>query len=131
MIKLLKKFEYLLTELMSILILIAFNISIMAGKIITDLLDINKTMGWKISVLRTWIDSIPYTSFLLFFVVYLILNILKIKTNLILSAIHFGLITLGSFIYNFWELDMRIILSFFICSFVIFGMNLYNTLKRK
>lgn len=131
MIKLLKKFEYLLTELMSILILIAFNISIMAGKIITDLLDINKTMGWKISVLRTWIDSIPYTSFLLFFVVYLILNILKIKTNLILSAIHFGLITLGSFIYNFWELDMRIILSFFICSFVIFGMNLYNTLTRK
>ena len=113
MIKLLKKFEYLLTELMSILILIAFNISIMAGKIITDLLDINKTMGWKISVLRTWIDSIPYTSFLLFFVVYLILNILKIKTNLILSAIHFGLMTLGSFIYNFWELDMRIILSFF------------------
>ena len=48
----------------------------------------------------------------------------KIKTNLKLSAIHLSLIALIAFLYNFWELDLRITLFFIGISFIVFGMNL-------
>lgn len=131
MIVLIKKFKEPLTKGMSLLTLIAFFGFHIIGKIIVETFSINKTMGWKWSVLHTWIDDIPIFSTLIFFGIYLILNISKVKTNLILSTIHISLIALSAFLYNFGELDLRIAL-FFICfSFIIFGTNLYQSLISK
>jgi len=131
MTNLLEKFKDPLTKGMSILTLIAFFVFQLIGKIIVDIFQINETMGWKWGVLHTWIDNIPIFSVLIFFGIYLILSFIRIKTNLILSAIHFLLIALSSFLYNFWELDLRITL-FFICfSTIIFGINIYNSLLKK
>jgi hypothetical protein len=113
---------------LSLIALIAFFGFQLIGKIIVELFDINVTMGWKISVIHTWIDNIPMFSALIFFGIYLILNISKVKTNLILSAIHFSLIALSAFLYNFWELDLRITLLLIGFSFIILGTHLYQSL---
>ena len=131
MITLLEKYKESLTKGMSLLTVIAFFGFQLIGKIIVELFDINVTMGWKISVIHTWIDNIPMFSALIFFGIYLILNISKVKTNLILSAIHFSLIALSAFLYNFWELDLRITLLLISFSFIIFGTNLYQSLMSK
>jgi hypothetical protein len=131
MITLLEKYKESLTKGMSLLTVIAFFGFQLIGKIIVELFDINVTMGWKISVIHTWIDNIPMFSALIFFGIYLILNISKVKTNLILSAIHFSLIALSAFLYNFWELDLRITLLLIGFSFIIFGTNLYQSLMSK
>ena len=128
MIKLLEKYKDPLTRGMSLLTFIAFFGFNLIGKVIVETFDINETMGWKISVLRTWIDNIPLFSASIFFGVYLILNVSKIKTNLTLSTIHFSLIGISSFLYNFWELDLRITLFLIGFSFIIFGTNLYQSL---
>ena len=59
MIVLIKKFKEPLTKGMSLLTLIAFFGFHIIGKIIVETFSINKTMGWKWSVLHTWIDDIP------------------------------------------------------------------------
>ena len=128
MIKLLEKYKEPLTRGMSILTVIAFFGFNLIGKVIVEIFNINQTMGWKISVLRTWIDDIPLFSALLFFGIYLILNVSKIKTNLILSAIHFSFIGISAFLFNFWELDIRITLFLIGLSIMIFGTNLYQSL---
>ena len=96
MTKVLEQLKEPLTKRMPILTLLAFFGFQTIGKIIVDVFDVNKTMGWKWSVLHTWIDNIPVLSTLIFFGIYLLLNFLNIKTNLILSAIHFLLIALSS-----------------------------------
>ena len=124
----LEKYREPLCNRMSLLSLIAFFGFHIFGKVLANIFNINETMGWKWSVSPTWIDSVPIFSISIFFIIYLILNLLKIKTNLMLSAFHLSLIALIAFLFNFWELDLRITL-FFICfSFMIFGMNLYNAL---
>jgi hypothetical protein len=128
MIKLLEKYQEPLTRGMSLLTVIAFFGFNLIGKIIVETFDINEIMGRKISVLLTWIDNIPLFSVSIFFGIYLILNLSKIKTNLTLSAIHFSLIGISSFLYNFWELDLRITLFLIGLSFIIFGTNLYQSL---
>ena len=126
-----EKFKEPLIKGMSLLTLIAFFGFDVIGNIIVETFKINETMGWKLSVLNTWIDNIPLFSALIFFSIYLILNISKIKTNMILSAIHLFLIALSSFLYNFWELDLRITLFVISFSFIIFGVNLYQSLLKK
>ena len=127
MITLIEKFKEPLTRGMSLMTFIAFFGFNTIGKIIVETFNINETMGWKWSVIHTWIDNIPLFSALIFFGIYLIINVSKVKTNLILSAIHFSLIGLSAFLYNFWELDMRITLFLIGLSFIIFGTNLYQS----
>jgi len=131
MTKIIDRFKEPLTQGMSILTLLAFFGFHLLGKIIVETFEINDTMGWKWSVLNTWIDNIPTYSILIFFGIYVILNVSKIKTNLKLSAIHFSLIALIAFLYNFWELDLRITLFFIGISFIVFGMNLYQSLMSR
>ncbi|MBR9844709.1 MAG: hypothetical protein GYB35_00710 [Algicola sp.] len=131
MTKVLEQLKEPLTKRMPILTLLAFFGFQTIGKIIVDVFDVNKTMGWKWSVLHTWIDNIPVLSTLIFFGIYLLLNFLNIKTNLILSAIHFLLIALSSLLYNFWELDLRITLSIICFSYIVFGLNLYYAFSNK
>jgi len=131
MTTLLEKYNEPLTRGMSLLTFIVFFGFQLIGKIVVAVFNINETMGWKWSVIHTWIDTIPIYSLFIFFGVYLIFNLLKIKTNPKLSAIHLSMIGLSSFLYSFWELDLRITL-FLICfSFIIFGMNLYKALFHK
>jgi len=116
---------------MSMLTLVAYFGFTIIGKIVVNTFDVNETMGWKISVIRTWIDNIPGVFILIFFGIYFIINRMKIKTDLTLSAIHISLIALSTFLYNFWELDLRIILSFIVVSFVVFGMNIYQSVMHR
>lgn len=131
MTSLLEKIKKPITNGMSILTLIAFFGFNLIGKVLVDVFDINQTMGWKFSILYSWIDYIPIFSILIFFGVYLILNLLKVKTNLILSTLHLLLIALSAFLYNFWEMDIRIIL-FIICfSIITFAINIFKTISNK
>lgn len=131
MTSLLEKIKKPITNGMSILTLIAFLGFNLIGKVLVDVFDINQTMGWKFSILYSWIDYIPIFSILIFFGVYLILNLLKVKTDLILSTLHLLLIALSAFLDNFWEMDIRIIL-FIICfSIIIFGINIFKTISNK
>lgn len=128
MIKLLEKHKEPLTKGMSILVIIVFFGFHLVGEIIVYIFSINETMGWKISVMMTWIDAIPIYSVLVFFGVYLILNILKIKTDITLSVMHLFLIALSSVLYNIWVIDIRILLFLIGFSFIIFIANIYKTL---
>jgi len=131
MSRLLVKYKKPLTEEMSMLTLAAYFGFRIIGKIVVSTFDVNETMGWKISVIHTWMDNIPGVFILIFFGIYFITNTMKIKTDLTLSAIHIALIALSTFLYNFWELDLRIILSFIVVSFVVFGMNIYQSVMHR
>ena len=127
----LSKFKEPLTKGMSVMSLIAFLWFSFIGKILVDVFEVNQTMGWRLSISQTWIDRIPVYSFLIYFVVYMFLNLLKIRTDLTISAIHFSLIGLIAFLYNFWELDLRIHLFVIGLSWIIFGLNVYRALMLK
>ncbi len=127
----LEKYREPLTKGMSILTLLTFFGFNLIGKIFTGIFDVNETMGWKLGVLRTWIDDIPSVSIIIFFGVYLLLHFLKIKTDLVISVIHLFLIASSTFLYSFWELDLRITLLLISFSFVALGANCYKSLIVK
>lgn len=131
MITFLEKYREPLTKGMSVLTLITFLGFYVLGRVFVDVFNINNTIGWKFSIINTWIDNIPIISFLVFFIIYLLLICFRVKTKLALSAIHLILIGVSSFLFNFLELDLRIYLFLIGCSFIFFGMNLYESLNNK
>ncbi|WP_157663355.1 hypothetical protein [Polaribacter sp. SA4-12] len=131
MISFIEKYREPLTKGMAILVLIASFVFDLIGKIFVNFFNINETMGWKLSIMNTWVDNIPLFSLLIFSGLYLFFLFFKIKTNLILSVFHLFLISLSSFLFNFWELDLRFILSVICLSVLIFGANLFKSFVNK
>ena len=108
--------------------LIGFN---KAGSLIINLFDLNKILRYRYYPLSHMISDIDATAFSVFFIGYLILNFARIRTNLYISGIHFLLMSLSSFLYNFWELDLRILLSLYAVSAIVFGANVYTALSNR
>ncbi|WP_340201739.1 hypothetical protein [Ascidiimonas sp. W6] len=128
MLKFLEKYEVALTEGTSLLTCIAFFGSEIMGRIFVEIFNLNKTIGWKWSILNTWIDYTPIFSFLIFVGIYAVINTIKKRTDLILSALHILFITLSTFLFNFWEIDLRVCLFLFCVSHIVFAINVYTVL---
>lgn len=79
------------------------------GDIIADVFDLNNTMGWKFSVINSTIDWISGLILLLFLVIYGLINLLKISTQLVYSKIHFITICISTMLFSFTDIDFIII----------------------
>lgn len=119
-----------LTEWMFSVTLISFVLFTIIGEVFVDIFVANQTLGYRLSF-RDGTFHMEIISILIFLVGYLILNLAKFKTNLFISTIHIVLISLSSFLYSFWELDLRILLSLYGVSIVVFGWNVYNALSNR
>ena len=127
-----KAIQYLkegLAEWMFSMVLLDHIIFSFIGEVIVDIFVANQVFGYRLS----FRDGAYYMEIiiLVFLVGYLFLNLAKIKTNLLISVIHLILICLSSLLYSFWELDLRILLSLYGVSIVVFGWNVYDALSNR
>ena len=129
--KIILKYYKELSELMFILVPLIFYSFKTFGKILVEIFKINSSTGWWLSDETNIIQTIPYFSFLGFTIVYLLLKIFKKKTQPFLSFLHLITIGISSFLFNFWLIDLKIILFIFMLSLFIFFLNVYYSIKLK
>ena len=99
----------------------------------TEIKGINKTVGWSIDLSNQWFYNglMIFGSWIIFLIGYAILSILRKKTDLYLSIIHFVLFILTLIVGVKTDLFGFSTLGIGLISFIIFGANFFKSFKLK
>ena len=94
---------------------------------------INKTVGWTFDQSNQWYLNgiVIFGSLLIFLFGYGITALMNKKTNLSLSIMHFGLFVLTMIMAKLGDLFSSLIFIICVISVLIFGINMYLTLRNK
>ena len=123
--------DKLLKTHLFLVFLVSFWLSFILGDILSLILKLNETIGWKLEIINTPIEFITGYLPVLYFIVYLILSLLKIKTDLFWSKIHLISFVISITIFSFTDIDFKIIYIASGISFIMFITNAVVSLKNK
>ena len=123
--------DKLLKTRLFLVFLVSFWLSFILGDILSSILKLNETIGWKLEIINTPIEFITGYLPVLYFIVYLILSLLKIKTDLFWSKIHLISFVISITIFSFTDIDFKIIYIASGISFIMFITNAVVSLKNK
>ena len=123
--------DKLLKTRLFLVFLVSFWLSFILGDILSLILKLNETIGWKLEIINTPIEFITGYLPVLYFIVYLILSLLKIKTDLFWSKIHLISFVISITIFSFTDIDFKIIYIASGISFIMFITNAVVSLKNK
>jgi hypothetical protein len=123
--------DKLLKTRLFLIFLVSLWLSMFLGDILASLLNLNETIGWKLEIINTPIDFITGYLPVLYFIFYVILSVLKIRTDLFWSKIHLISFIICTVLFSFTDIDFKIIyLASGIC-FIMFITNAVVSLKNK
>ena len=94
---------------------------------------VNKTVGWTFDQSNQWIINgfIVFGSWLIFFIGYGIVALMRKKTDLNLSIVHLAIFILNLIIGIVNDLFGIGVLIISLISILVFGLNIYRTFKNK
>lgn len=124
-------FDKLLKTRLFLLVIFILPLSGVLGGLVSRLFKLNKTLGWRFDIMNSPIDYITGYLPILYIIVYLIMSILKIHTDLFFSKIHLLAICISSALFSFTDINFKIILIAVGTSFVMFIANTFASLKNR
>tara|TARA_R110002051_G_scaffold53405_1_gene100739 strand:+ start:579 stop:974 length:396 start_codon:yes stop_codon:yes gene_type:complete len=123
--------DKLLKTRLFLVFLVSFWLSFILGDILSSILKLNETIGWKLEIINTPIEFITGYLPVLYFIIYFILSLLKIKTDLFWSKTHLISFVISITIFSFTDIDFKIIYIASGISFIMFITNAFVSLKNK
>lgn len=123
-------FNHLLQNRLFLIYFVIMYVSKYTAKMLVNIFDLNTSLGWRVDVMETPIESVFTITNWIYLLVYgYILLFTFIKTNLFYSKIHVLLIGFTTFIRAFWKIDYLFIYTCEVFILVTFLLNMYYTIS--